>query len=173
MVADPQVRIGENGVTQPIPERIQGLFLHIPVSAAFHAVIGKRRQLSKRFDEGHRQPAGRVIVAKQYSGQSGPSFLSGIPGLYYSVDVFLCPVYCYGTAVKKCQNNGFSCGRHSFQQFFLHPGKLQVSPVPAANSDGERPRHIITTSARPAAAKASANPEVGSSPQYPTAVVFN
>src|SRR5271155_2976484 len=87
-----EVAIGEGGVAEAVAEGVERLAGEKAVSAAFHAVVVKRREIGSGFVEGDGEAAGGVVVAEQDIGDGRASSLAGIPGFDNRGDVLGGPV---------------------------------------------------------------------------------
>ena len=76
-----------------------------------------------------REPAGRVVVAKEGFGDRSASEFPWIPGFQNGWNVVFRPVDRQGATILQNQDDWFSCGSHSLQQLLLIVGQTEVRAI--------------------------------------------
>src|ERR1700733_13871411 len=95
----------------------------------------KVRQLSYTAGKRDREPASRIVVAKNSFGDCSASELSWIPCFENGWDVLLCPADRQRPAIFQHQNNRFSGGNDSLQQLLLISGQIKVRTIESLARD--------------------------------------
>src|ERR1039457_3830585 len=108
--SDRQSAICKGGVTQPVAEGIERSSFKVPVSAALHRVVLKRRQLTYILVEGHRQPAGGIVTPRESFGDRCADLLAGVPGFEDRAGVLLGPVHTECAAVGEDKDDRLAGG---------------------------------------------------------------